>query len=150
MNVIHCGVTYECEVAVKCENDRYIKLYDASGAEIISFHGISDFAEFEISGGDFIAPCDCDMPIVLTTYVIGGRTITINDWILNEDNSGYYYEIESGLISGNAETCDIVLNFAPGTNFDYKATQADEKIILSVSAAPINDVIIERIRITKA
>ena len=149
MNVTHSGVTYECEVAVKCENDRYIKLYDASGAEIISFHGISDFAEFEIFGGDFIAPCDCSMPIPLATYAIGGRTITINDWILSEDATNYYYEIESGLISGNAATCDILLIFAPETDLSYEATQTEGKIVLSVAAAPLADIVIESIRITR-
>lgn len=149
MKVIHCGVTYECEVAVKCENDCYIKLYDASGAEIISFHGISDFAEFEISGGDFIAPCDCALPIVLTTYVIGGRTITTNDWILAADNSGYYYEIESNLISENAATCDIFILFAKDTDLTYTATQASGKVTINVEAAPLADIVIESIQITR-
>lgn len=149
MQVIHSGVTYECNVAVKCENDKYIKLYDANGVEIAAFHNISDFSEYEISGGSFIAPCDCETPIVLTTYVIGGRTIAADAWILSEDGTKYSYEIENALISGNATTCDILLLFAKDTALEYEATQEDGKIILSVAAAPLYDVVIDSIQITR-
>ena len=147
ITITHCGASYECAVAVKCENDKYIKLYDESGAEIASFNGISDFADFSISGGSFVAPCDCAMPIALTTYVIGGRTIAPGDWLLSDD--GYYYEIACNLISGNATTCDILLIFEPGTEFEYSATQAEGKIILSTEAAPLYDIVIDSIQITR-
>lgn len=150
MNLIHNGITYECAVAVKCENDCYIKLYDENGAEIVSFHNISDFSDFSISGGSFVAPCDCTMPIVLTTYSIGGRTITINDWILSDDGTYYYYEITSNLISDNITTCNVALLFAQNTELDYEATQEAGKIILSVAAAPLDNVVIEGIQITRA
>ena len=149
MKLIHCGNTYECHVAVKCESDKYIKLYDANGVEIAAFHNISDFSDYSVSGGSFVAPCDCETPIVLTTYVIGGRTIAPDAWILSDDGTKYNYEIASSLISGNATTCDILLLFAKDTDLEYEATQADGKIILSVAAAPLYDVVIESIQITR-
>lgn len=149
MQILYCGITYECDVAVKCADDNYIKLYNSNGVEIASFHNISDFSAFEISGGSYIAPCDCTFPIVLTVYTIGGRTIAPEDWILSEDESKYYYEIESNLISANATTCNILLSFAPGTEFEYEATQAAGKVILFVDAAPLFDVVIEGIQITR-
>lgn len=149
MNVKHSGVTYECHVAVKCENDNYIKLYDENGVEIASFHDISDFSEFTISDGDFIAPCDCTMPIAQSAFSIGGRTITTNDWILSESGDSYYYEIESDLISDNTTTCNILLLFAEGTSLSYTGTQEAGKIVLSVSAAPLADIVIESIQIIR-
>lgn len=148
MQIVHSGVTYECAIAVKCENDRYIKLYDENGAEIASFHNISDFSDYTISGGSFVAPCDCSMPIPLSAYAIGGRTITTNDWILSEDNR-FYYEIESGLISDNATTCNVTLLFAEGTTLAYEATQEAGKVVLYTDAAPLADVIIESIQIVR-
>ena len=147
MKVIHCGTEYECSVAVKCESDRYIKLYDENGAKIASFNHISDFADYEISGGSFVAPCDCTMPIELTTYVIGGRTIATDDWILNE--SQYCYEIQSNLISANATTCDVLIIFAQGTELEYTTKQEAGKIQLLASAAPLSNVTIESIHITR-
>ena len=149
MQILYCGTKYECDVAVKCECDNYIKLYDSNGVEIAAFHNISDFSAFEISGGEYIAPCDCTFPIVLTVYTIGGRTITTDDWILLEDGSKYYYEIASNLISANATTCNILLNFAPGTELEYEATQATGKVTLFVDAAPLYDVVIEGIQIAR-
>lgn len=149
MKVIHCGTEYECAVAVKCECDNYIKLYDENGVKIASFNHISDFADYEISGGDFIAPGNCSLPIELTTYVIGGRTISAEDWILSEDGAGYYYEIANNLISSNITTCDILIVFADGTDLDYTATQEAGKIILHVSAAPLADIVINSIHVTR-
>lgn len=148
MKLIHSGATYECNVAVKCENDKYIKLYDENGAETVSFKDISDFSDYEISGGEFIAPCDCTMPIPLTAYAIGGRTITTNDWILS-DSDKYYYEIESGLISSNSTTCNITLLFAQGTELTYQATQEEGKIVLHVDSAPLDNIVIDSIQITR-
>lgn len=149
MKLIHCGVTYECDVAVKCENDNYIKLYDANGAEIAAFHNISDYSDYELSGGSFVFPCDCTFPIALSVYSIGGRTITTNDWNLTEDESKFFYEINNDLISSNVTTCDIYLHFAKGTELEYEATQESGKIVLYTDAAPIDDVVIERIQITR-
>jgi len=149
MYVIYSGTNYKCSVAVKCENDKYIKLYDENGAEIAAFHHISDFSLFETSGGVFTSPNDCAMPIPLTTYTIGSRTISTDAWILSEDESRYSYEIENELISGNATTCDILLNFASGTELEYKATQEEGKIVLYTDAAPLADVVIDSILITR-
>lgn len=149
MNVIHSGITYECHVAVKCENDKYIKLYDANGVEIVSFHNISDFSDYTISGGSFVEPCDCTLPIKVSKYVIGGRTITTNNWTLSDDGK-YIYEIESDVISGNATTCDILLLFAKGTSLSYEATQEDGKLTLSCVVAPTSDIVIDSIQITRA
>lgn len=149
MKVTHSGTTYECSTAIKCVNDRYIKLYDENGVEIAAFHDISDFSEYEVSGGSFKDPCSCIMPIALSTYVIGGKTIKYDEWILSDDNTKYYHEIESALISGNENTCDVLLSFAPGTEFSYSATQEDGKIILWTDAAPLYDVVINRILITR-
>lgn len=148
MQVTHSGVTYECEVAVLCEDDKYIKLYDANGAEIASFSGITDFDEYTTSGGDFVAPCDCHVPIPLTMYSIGGRTIAPENWNLADDGK-YYYEIASALISANLTTCNIMLNFASGTNFAYTATQESGKIVLCVDAIPENNIVIDSIHITR-
>lgn len=150
MKVTHSGTTYDCDVAVKCENDKYIKLYDANGVEIASFHDISDFSEYTISGGSFIDPCDCSMPIKLNTYIVGGCTIPSNAWILSEDETEFYFEIENALISSNEETCDIMLHFAEGTEITYNATQEGGKIVLHTTAAPLADVVIERMQITRA
>lgn len=149
MQIIHCGITYECEIAVKCEDDKYIKLYDASGVELAAFYHISDFSEYEISGGSFIAPCDCSVPIVLTTYVVGGRTISTDDWILS-DAGEYYFEIENNLISANATTCNVLLLFAEGTELEYTSQQAAGKIVLNVgTSAPLDDVVIDSIQISR-
>lgn len=151
MKVTHSGTTYECYVAVKCTSDKYIKLYDENGVEIAAFHNISDFSDYTISGGSFVAPCECDHPVKLTAYVIGGRTISADDWILS--GGEYYCEIDHDLISGNEKTCDILIIFAADTdfeNFSYRATQADGKITLFTDAAPLFDVVIDSIKITKA
>lgn len=149
MQLIHCGVTYECDVAVKCTDDNYIKLYDSNGVEIAAFYKITDYSDYELSGGDFIAPCDCSFPIVLTTYIIGGRTITTNDWALS-DAGEYYFEIENDLISGNATTCNVLLLFAPGTELEYTSTQESGKLTLSIGAsAPLADVVIDSIQISR-
>lgn len=147
MIVKHCGINYECEVAVKCINDNYIKLY-TDGKEIAAFYNISDFTEFEISGGTFIEPCDCGNPILLTTYVVKGCTITAEDWVTAEDG-GFYYEIANALISGNSTTCNIMLFFAEGTNLVYDAEQEDGKITLHTYAAPFEDVVIDSIQIAR-
>lgn len=149
MKIKHCGTTYDCAVAVKCEDDNYIKLYDENGVEIVAFHNISDFSDFEISGGSFIAPCNCMMPIPLTAYSLGGRTITTDDWILSEEENKYCYEIENNLISSNTTTCNILLLFAQGTELTYEATQGSGKVTLFVDAAPLYDVVIESIQITR-
>ena len=149
MIVTHSQRTYECAVAVKCANDKYIKLYDENGNEIAAFYNISDFSDYTISGGSFIAPCDCMLPIALTTYVIGGRTIAASEWILSEDRAGYYCEIESSVISGNESTCDCLLIFEPGTEFKYDARQTDGKLVLYTDAAPLYDVVIKSIQVTR-
>lgn len=149
MQVIHSGTTYECSTAIKCENDRYIKLYDENGIEIAAFHDISDFSEYTISGGSFTDPCSCGMPIVRSAYVIGGRTIAFDDWILSNDGTKFYYEINHPMISGNEKTCDIFINFAVGTELNYEGTQEDGRIILWTDAAPLYDVVIEKIEITR-
>ena len=149
MQLTHDGVTYQCAVAVKCESDRYIKLYDAKGVEIISFSGINDFSNFTVVSGSFVAPSECALPISLSAYTIGGKTITTNDWILSDDSTSYYYEIESNLISANTTTCNVMLLFAQGTEFEYTATQEAGKIVLHTEAAPIDDVVIESIQITR-
>lgn len=148
MEIIHNGVTYECDVAIKCENDNYIKLYDSNGAEIVSFHNISDFSEYTISGGSFVAPCDCALPIPLSAFSIGGRTITPDDWILS-DSGSYCYEIESNLISDNTATCNIMLLFEPETELDFEATQEAGKIVLSVESAPLENIVITSVQITR-
>lgn len=148
MKLTHSGVTYECETAVKCENDKYIKLYDASGVEIASFIGIADFSAYSISGGSFIDPCNCSKPIPLSTYAIGGRTIATEDWLLASNNK-FYYEIKSDLISENKTTCNVALLFAEGTELEYTTKQEAGKIVLYTDAAPLADVIIESIQITR-
>lgn len=149
MKVTFCNRTYECAVAVKCEDDNYIKLYNDSGVEIAAFYNISDFSKYEISDGTFTNPCDCTMPIPLSISTIGARTITTNDWILSDDSASYYYEIESNLISANKTTCNVMLLFAQGTEFEYTATQEAGKIVLHTEAAPIDDVVIESIQIIR-
>ena len=149
MKITHCNRSYECAVAVKCESDKYIKLYDENGVEIAAFYNILDFSKYEISGGSFTAPNACAMPIALSAYAIGGRTITTNDWILADDLT-YYYEIENGYISANSATCNVLLLFAQGTELDYSATQEAGKIVLHVEAAPLDDIVIESIQITRA
>ena len=148
MKVIHCGTTYECAYAVKCENDNYIKLYNENGAEIAAFHNISDFADYELIGGTFVDPCSCRMPLALSVYSIGGRTISTDDWILGEDNR-YYYEIESALISGNVTTCNISIFFAQGTELDYEATQEAGKLTLYTKAAPLSAIVIDSLQVTR-
>lgn len=148
MIVTHSGETFECDTAVRCESDKYIKLYK-NGEEIAAFYNISDFSEYTISGGSFTYPCECDNPILLTTYAIKGCTIATNDWILSDDGSKYYYEIESGLFSGNAKTCNILLFFAEGTELSYTAEQANGKITFFTDAAPLADVVIDSIQITR-
>lgn len=149
MIVTHSGVTYECAVAVKCENDNYIRLYDENKNEIASFYNISDFSEYTISGGSFVSPCDCTAPIPVSLYVIGARTITAGDW-LTADDGRYYYEIQNPLISANTTTCNIFLLFAKGIKLDYTPTQEAGKLTIYTSAAPLADVVIESIQIARA
>ena len=147
MQVTHSGTTYDCAVAVKCETDGFIKLYDANGAEIASFDNISNFSDYTISGGSFIAPNNCTTPIELTTYVIGGRTIAPGNWELS--GGKYQYTIENDLISANTATCDILLIFAKGTELSYSAAQEAGKVILSTDAVPPGNIVIDSIRITR-
>ena len=148
MKVKYGNTTYECSVAIKCETDEYIKLYDENGVEIAAFYGISDFSQYVISGGTFTEPGENNMPIALTTYAIGGRTISTNDWILGEDNR-YYYEIENEMISANVTTCNILILFAPGTDFEYEATQEAGKLTLYTDAAPLADIVIDSVQVTR-
>lgn len=148
MRVIHGNTTYECAVAVKCECDNYIKLYDENGVEIAAFYGILDFSQYTISGGSFTDPGENTMPIALTTYSIGGRTITTNNWIIGDDNR-YYYEIENDLISANVTTCNISIFFAQGTELEYEATQEAGKLILYTKAAPLADIVIDSLQVTR-
>lgn len=149
MYVTFGGVSYECAVAVKCEDDCYIKLYDENGVEIVSFHDISDFSGFTISGGSFVPPSGCAVPIPLSVYTIGSRTISVSDWELSEDEAQYCYEITSNLISGNTATCNVFLLFAQGTILEYTAVQESGKITLYTAAAPIADIVIESVQIMR-
>ena len=147
MQVTHSGVTYECNVAVKCTTDKYIKLYDSNNNEIASFDNISDFSSYTISGGSFIDPSSCNCPIELTTYVIAGKTIAPSNW--TSSNGKYTYTISNSLISANTKTCDILLIFAKGTELTYQATQAAGKITLTVDTKPDSNIVIESIMITR-
>ncbi len=140
MKVIFCNRSYECAVAVKCESDKYIKLYDSNGVEIAAFHGIKDFNDFECDGA-FSNPCTVATPIALSTHVIPGATINSSDWI--QDESGYYFDIENAMISGNNKTCNIILNFAAGTEFEYNAEQSAGKIRLIVEKRPNDSIVID-------
>ena len=148
MKVTYGGTTYECNVAVKCECDKYIKLYDENSVEIAAFYGITDFDQYTISQGAFVDAADSDYPIPLTTYKIGGRKISEDDWIPS-DSGQYFYEIYNKLISANETTCNVFLFFAAGTNFSYTATQEDGKLILRTRTIPQNEVIIKSIHITR-
>lgn len=148
IKVTHSGKTYTCETAIKCTNDKYIKLFDANGIEIVSFDNISDFGEYTISGGKFTDPAACTKPIKLTTYVIGGRTILVSDW--KEEIGTYVYEIEHELFTENRTTCDILLCFGDDYDFDYYARQYNGKIKLTTFQKPQEDIVIESIQITKA
>lgn len=147
MKLIHSNEEYECSIAVKCESDKYIKLYDANGAEIASFNHISDFSEYTLSGGYFIAPSSCNTPIELTTYVLGGCAIAPDDWELADGK--YKYTIRNDSISANTTTCDILLIFAKDTQLTYQATQANGEITLSVDMKPTTDIVIDSIIITR-
>lgn len=149
MRVTYGKTTYECNVAVKCENDKYIKLYDENGTEIASFVGISDFSLFEISGGSFTPSYNSEMPIALDTYAIGGRTITTYDWTYSESLEKYYYEIANSLISNNETTCNILLLFKQGTELKFEAKQEEGKVVLFVDAAPLEDIVIDSIQIAR-
>lgn len=149
MTLTYCGTTYTCATAVKCEEDNYIKLYDSNGTEIASFDNISDYSDFVLSGGSFVAPCDCTFPIPLSAYAIGAKTISSNEWILGGD-SRYYFAIESDLISANTATCDIILYFADGTELEYTAEQEAGKITLYTESAPLVDVRLDSIQIFRA
>ena len=148
MILTHSGAQYECAVAVKCENDKYIRLFDENGAEIASFYGISDFSEYTISNGSFTSPCSCDAPVALRAYALKGKTISKNSWILS--GGKYYHQIEHDLISGNEKTCNIFLNFAKETKLEYSATQENGRITLYIDSLPSGDVVINSIQITKA
>lgn len=149
MTLTYCGTTYTCATAVKCEDDNYIKLYDSNGVEIASFNDISDWSDFVLSGGSYIAPCDCTLPIPLSAYSIGAKTISSSNWTLGDD-SRYYFEIASDLISANTATCDIILYFAEGTELDYEATQEAGKITLYTESVPLEDIKVESIQVFRA
>lgn len=146
MILTHSGESYECDVAVKCEYDNYIILYK-NGAEIAAFNNISDFTDYVLSGGSFIAPRDFSMPIHLSVYTIGSRTISVSDWVLSEDGTQYYYEIASSIISGNTTTCNVFLLFAQGTELEYTSKQESGKITLYTEEAPLAEVVIDSVQI---
>lgn len=148
MIVSHNGTNYECAIAVKCEDDNYIRLFDTNGAEIITFYSISDFTEYTITEGSFTDPSLCALPIPVSSYVIGGRTIPADAWEAGEDGK-YYYSIENDVISANVATCNIVLFFAPGTDFEYTATQQTGKIVLCVASAPTSNIVIDSIQVSR-
>ena len=148
MKIIHNGIEYECAVAVKCSNDNYIKLFDSTGKEIAAFYNISDFSEYTITGGTFTDPCDCSLPMLLSCYVIAGRTIKSTDWILCDDGK-YRIAIVNDLFSANVTTCNILLNFAKGTELEYVATQDPGQIVLCVDYEPRSEIVIENIQITR-
>lgn len=79
MKVTHCGVTYDCATAVKCEVNKFIKLYDENGLEIASFDNINDFSDYTVTGGSFTAPNNCSVPVPVSLYKINGKIVaTIN------------------------------------------------------------------------
>lgn len=148
IKITHCGTTYSCATAVKCTNDKYIKLFDENGVEMVSFDDISDFDEYKISGGSFTDPTTCANPIKLTSYVIGGRTILPSDWV--ESRGVYEYVIENELFSKNKTTCDIFISFADDKyEFDYYATQENGKITLITTQVPEHEIMIASIMISK-
>lgn len=73
MKVIHSGEVFDCATAVKCDVNRFIKLYDENGFEIASFDDISDFSDYTASGGQFTAPGNCTLPIPLFVFSLGGK-----------------------------------------------------------------------------
>lgn len=148
IKVTHSGTTYTCETAIKCTNDKYIKLFDANGIEIVSFDNISDFGEYTISGGKFTDPAACTQPIKLTTYVIGGKEIKPADWSATDGR--YSHVIRNDLFSKNETTCDILLVFNEEYAFDYVATQDNGKITLFVDEIPDTNIMIKSIQISKA
>lgn len=148
MKIKHNGVTYECAKAVKCSDDCYIKLYDEAGNEIAAFFGISDFEDYEIIDGEFTDPCDCNVPLQLTLYTIGGRTIQADDWIEN-DEGVFEYEITSDLISSNISTCNVMLFFAQGTELEFTSIQSRGSIKLQTKSAPTDAIMIESIHIER-
>ena len=152
MFLVYLNESYECSVAVKCEHNRYIKLYDANGEEIASFTDIADFSEYNVTGGSFTTPASCKFPILATNYIIGGATIGINDWKKTTESTygSYEYEIKNPIISANAVTCNIFLNFKFGTVFDYTAVQREGSLTLYTHAIPEKDIEIENIQVVKA
>lgn len=147
IKITHCGMEYSCATAVKCTSDKYIKLFDENGVEIVSFDNISDFEEYTISGGSFTDPAACSVPLKMTTYVIGGRTILVSDW--KEVIGNYVYEIEHELFSQNKATCDIFICFGTNYDFDYIATQENGKIKLTTFQKPEEDIVITSIQVSK-
>ena len=144
----HNGTSYECHKAIKCADDCYIKLYDEAGNEIASFFGISNFDDYEIVGGEFTYPSDCNVPLKLTLYTIGGRTIQADDWIEN-DEGVFEYEITSDLISSNIATCNVMLFFAQGTELEFTSIQSSGSIKLQTKSAPTDAIVIESIHIER-
>lgn len=143
------GRFYEGETAVKCENDRYVRLFDANGVEVVSFYDIADFSEFYLSGCEWTTPDDCAIFIPARTYSSGKIEIGGGDWIYSSNDSRYHYAIENPLISANKNTCNIFINFAPGTNFKYTAEQEEGKLIIYPDSRPesltINNIFITRV-----
>lgn len=74
MKVTHCGITYSCATAVKCEVNKFIRLYDENGLEIAAFDNINDFSDYTIADGEFTAPGGCTLPIPLFVFNLGGKT----------------------------------------------------------------------------
>lgn len=138
--LIHNGIEYECEYAVKCTLDKYIKLYDAGYNEIASFHGITNFSDFTLEGA-WNEPCAIPIPMSLSPYILQGSTINASDWI--KSDSGFYFDIENVMISGNKKTCNIMLNFAAGTEIEYIAEQSTGKIRLIVDKRPNDSIVID-------
>lgn len=148
--VTHAGITYECAQAIRCDYDKYIKLYDSNGIEMAAFYDIKDFSEYTVTDGSFDYPQNCSFPIPLNTYLLGARVIEYDDWKPTGDGR-LYYEIESEWITEQATTCNILLLFEEGTTLEYTATQENGKVTLYISNDPddLNIIYIQSIQITR-
>lgn len=138
MQLIHDGVSYECARAVMCEEDCYIRLYDAAGKEIAAFFNISDFSQYTLSGGEFSYP-DCGAVIPMATYLIGSYYCPDDYWTKN----GVYYDytIEHPLITHNMATCIVTYTSMHSTlnNIKHRVEQDNGKIIFKIHEDDIHD-----------
>lgn len=146
--VTYLGESYECSVALK--GDDYIRLLDASGAMIVSFEGVSDFAGFSISDGDWTIPAkdhDCHVAVIREDGSIGKgghRCCTLAGFFRGESVTLPASGWQESTIAAAEQTIQVdgmTAEFRPLVELDMSGATADNGEALQVAWGAIGRVV---------